>query len=214
MCAKWLQLCPTLCDPIDRSPPDSSVHWIFQATTVKWNTEEYLPYPPPGALPHPGIKPGSPAFQADSLPSEPPGSPSREEGTGLFLVHLNHEEVVLWHPIYTKEWKWKFGSVMSDSLRHHGRYSLWNSPDKDTGVCSLSLLQWIFLTQELNWGLPPCRCILYQLSYQWESPVKIPAEDEWIRKLWYIYTMEYYSDIKKNSLESVLMRWMKLESII
>ena len=35
--------------------------------------------------------------------------------------------------------------------------------------------------------------------------------DEWIRKLWYIYTMEYYSVIKKNTFESVLMRWMKLE---
>ena len=38
--------------------------------------------------------------------------------------------------------------------------------------------------------------------------------DEWIRKLWCIYTMEYYSAIKKNSFESVLMRWMKLEPII
>ena len=38
--------------------------------------------------------------------------------------------------------------------------------------------------------------------------------DEWIRKLWYIYTMEYYAAIKKNSFESVLMRWMKLEPII
>ena len=40
------------------------------------------------------------------------------------------------------------------------------------------------------------------------------AADEWIRKLWYIYTMEYYSAIKKNTFESVLMRWMKLEPII
>ena len=38
--------------------------------------------------------------------------------------------------------------------------------------------------------------------------------DEWIRKLWYIYTMEYYSAIKKNAFESVLMSWMKLEPII
>ena len=38
--------------------------------------------------------------------------------------------------------------------------------------------------------------------------------DEWIRKLWYIYTMEYYSAIRKNTFESVLMRWMKLEPII
>ena len=36
----------------------------------------------------------------------------------------------------------------------------------------------------------------------------------WIRKLWYIYTMEYYSAIKRNAFESVLVRWMNLESII
>ena len=43
---------------------------------------------------------------------------------------------------------------------------------------------------------------------------RCPLADEWIRKLWYIYTMEYYSAIKKNASESVLMRWMKLEPII
>ena len=41
-----------------------------------------------------------------------------------------------------------------------------------------------------------------------------PLADEWIRKLWYIYTMEYYPAIKKNVFKSVLMRWMKLEPII
>ena len=41
-----------------------------------------------------------------------------------------------------------------------------------------------------------------------------PSADEWIRKQWYIYTMEYYSAIKKNTFESVLMRWMKREPII
>ena len=39
-------------------------------------------------------------------------------------------------------------------------------------------------------------------------------KDEWIRKLWYIYTMEYYSAIKKNAFESVLIRQMKLEPIM
>ena len=43
---------------------------------------------------------------------------------------------------------------------------------------------------------------------------RCPSADEWIRKLWYIYTMEYYPAIKKNTFESVLMRWMKLEPII
>jgi len=37
---------------------------------------------------------------------------------------------------------------------------------------------------------------------------RCPSADEWIRKLWYIYTMEYYSAIKKNTFESVLMRWV------
>ena len=43
---------------------------------------------------------------------------------------------------------------------------------------------------------------------------RCPLADEWIRKPWYIYTMEYYSAIKKNAFESVLMKWMKLEPII
>ena len=43
---------------------------------------------------------------------------------------------------------------------------------------------------------------------------RCPSAGEWIRKLWYIYTMEYYSAIKENSFESFLMRLMKLEPII
>ena len=70
------------------------------------------PFPSPGDLPNPGIKPRSPALQADSLPAKPPGKP------------------------------------------------------KKTGVGSLTLLQLIFLTQELNWGLLHCKWILYQLSYE------------------------------------------------
>ena len=46
----------------------------------------------------------------------------------------------------------------------------------------------------------------------WKQP-RCPPSDEWIRELWYIYTMEYYSAIKNNAFESVLMRWMKLEPI-
>ena len=114
--AKSLQLCPTLCDPIDGSPPGTSIPVILQARTLEWvaisfsnawkwkvkvkslscvrvlatpwtaahqappsmgfSRQEYwsrLPFPSPGDLPEPGIKPGSPALQADALPSEPPG---------------------------------------------------------------------------------------------------------------------------------------------
>ena len=54
---------------------------------------------------------------------------------------------------------------------------------------------------------------LFIIASTWKQP-RCPLEDEWIRKLWYIYTMECYSAIKKNAFESVLMRWMKLEPII
>ena len=57
-------------------------------------------------------------------------------------------------------------SVVSDSLRPRGLHSPWNSPGKNTGVGSLSLLQGIFPTQGLNPGLPHCRRILHQLSHQ------------------------------------------------
>ena len=43
---------------------------------------------------------------------------------------------------------------------------------------------------------------------------RCPLTDEWIKKLWYIYTMEYYSAIKRNTSKSVLMSWMNLEPII
>ena len=54
---------------------------------------------------------------------------------------------------------------------------------------------------------------LYIIARTWKQP-RCPSADKWIRNLWYIYTMGYYSAIKKNSFESVLMRWMKLEPII
>ena len=50
---------------------------------------------------------------------------------------------------------------------------------------------------------------LFIIARTWKQP-RCPSADEWIRKLWYIYTMEYYSANKKNTFESVLMRWMKL----
>ena len=65
-----VQSCLTLCDPMDCSPPGSSVHGILQARTLEW-----VACPPPGDLPDPGIKPRSSALQADSLLSEPRRKP-------------------------------------------------------------------------------------------------------------------------------------------
>ena len=54
---------------------------------------------------------------------------------------------------------------------------------------------------------------LFTIARTWKQPRR-PSADEWIIKLWYIYRMGYYSAVKKNAFESVLMRWMKLEPII
>ena len=105
---KVIQLCPTLCDPMDYT-----VHEILQA--------RIQPIPSPGDFPYPGIEPRSPTLQVDSLPAELPGKP------------------------------------------------------RNTGVGSLSLLQWIFPTQELNQGLLHCRQILCQLSYH-GSPLFLKSQ--------------------------------------
>ena len=55
--------------------------------------------------------------------------------------------------------------------------------------------------------------VLFTIARMWKQP-RCPSTDEWIRKLWYIYTMEWHSAIKRNAFESVLMRWMNLEPII
>ena len=79
-----------LCDPMDCSPPGSSSHGILQdPLPMEFSRQEYwsgLPFPPPGDLPDPGIKPKAPALQADSLPSEPPGKP-------LFFIRYPKYEV-------------------------------------------------------------------------------------------------------------------------
>ena len=120
--------------------------------------EEYqsgLPFPSPGYLPGPGIKPQSPALWADSLPSEPPRKPSQ----CLCCAVL--------HP-----------SGVSDSLGPHGPARLlcpWDSLDKKTGVSSHSLLQGIFPTQGSNLGLLYCRQILYHLSHQGSCSMSVDS---------------------------------------
>ena len=60
--------------------------------------------------------------------------------------------------------------------------------------------------------IPLFAAALFTIARTWKQP-RCPLTDEWI-KLWYVYTMEYYSAMKRNAFESVLMRWMTLETII
>ena len=54
---------------------------------------------------------------------------------------------------------------------------------------------------------------LFTIARTWKQP-RCPLTNEWIKMLWHIYTMEYYSAIKRNALESVLMKWMNPQPII
>ena len=63
---------------------------------------------------------------------------------------------------------------------------------------------------EKDTGIPLVIAALFKIAVTRKQP-RCPSRDEWIKKLWYIYTMEYYSTIKRNSFESVLMRWMNLK---
>ena len=54
---------------------------------------------------------------------------------------------------------------------------------------------------------------LCTIARTWKQP-KCPSLDEWIKKMWHIYTMEYYSAIKRNEMEVFVVRWMELESVI
>ena len=54
---------------------------------------------------------------------------------------------------------------------------------------------------------------LYTIARSWKQP-KCPSTDEWIKKMWYIYTMEYYSGIKRNKIGSFVKTWMNVETVI
>ena len=54
---------------------------------------------------------------------------------------------------------------------------------------------------------------LFTIARTWKQP-KCPSIDEWVKKMWHIYTMEYYSAIKRNEIVLILMRWTDLESVI
>ena len=60
---------------------------------------------------------------------------------------------------------------------------------------------------------PVFTAAVFTIARSWKQP-KCPSTDEWIKKMWYIYTMEYYSAIKRNEIESFVETWTDLETVI
>ena len=137
---------------MDCSLPASSI--------MEFSKQEYwsgLPFPFPGDLPDPGIKPGSPVLQVDSLPSEPPGKPNvHPDSAATCNPHESKEKVK------TRPRVQFFATLWAVPAR---LFHPWDSPGKNSGVSCHSLLQGIFPTQGSNLGLLHCRQILYRLSY-------------------------------------------------
>ena len=95
---------------------------------------------------------------------------------------------------------WRFLKKLEIELPHNPAILLLGIQSKETRI-------------ERDTCIPLFIAALFTMVRTWKQP-SCPSADEWIRKLCYIYTMEYYSAIKKNTFESVLMRWMKLEPIV
>ena len=109
------------------------------------------------------------------------------------------DEMAGWHHWLWHEFGWTLG--VGDGQGGLVCCNSWGRKESDT-------------TERLNWTelIPLFTEALFTIARTWKQP-RCPSTDEWI-KLWYIYTMEYYSAIKRNTFESVLMRWMNLEPII
>ena len=92
------QSCITLCNPMDYSP-------ILQARILGWVA---IPFSRGSSQPNPGIEPRSPAWQADSLPAEPPGKPGSFQPS-YFLLNISPQRDLLW--LLYLQWKWKVKSL-------------------------------------------------------------------------------------------------------
>ena len=93
------QLCPTFCNPLDSNLPSSSIHRIFQARILEWVAISFS-----RDLPDPGIKPGPPTLQADSLLSEPPGKPQIDQ----VIWELFKKDYILTHYLVIIFLTWHF----------------------------------------------------------------------------------------------------------
>ena len=119
------------------------------------------------------------------------------------LTHVDQFLIVnltSFFPIKVIVWVWRFLKKLEIELQYDPAIPLLGIHTEETRI-------------ERDTCTPMFITALFIIARTWKQP-RCPSADEWIRKLWYIYTMEYYSAIKKNAFESILMRWMKLELII
>ena len=89
---------------------------------------------------------------------------------------------------------------------------LWFPLSYDSAIPLLGIYpEKIIIQKEICTTMPTAA--LFTIARMWKQP-KCPLTNEWIKKMWHIYSMEYYSAIKRNKIELFVVRWMDLESVI
>ena len=109
-------------------------------------------------------------------------------------LYVHQEATVRWRTV------WRFLKKLELALPYDPAIPLLGTHTEETSL-------------ERDTCTPMFIAVLFTIARTWSQP-RCLMIDEWIRKLWYIYPMEYDSAVKKNTIESVLMRWVKLEPII
>ena len=109
-------------------------------------------------------------------------------------LYVHQEATVRWRTV------WRFLKKLELALPYDPAIPLLGTHTEETSL-------------ERDTCTPMFIAALFTIARTWSHPSCLMI-DEWIRKLWYIYPMEYDSAVKKNTIESVLMRWVKLEPII
>ena len=153
ICCSVARSCPTLCDPMDCSPPGFSVHGIFQARILEWAA-----IPSPGDLPHPGIEPVSPPLQVDSLLTEPPGKPWANKYVYIYIYIYIYIWGISLSSLFRATLTWKSSTQGSNpGLQHCGQTlppeppGVLEPPHRETW-CSSPCPGWLC-----------CRCSLLQV---------------------------------------------------
>ena len=145
----------------------------------------------------------------------------RNEWTNLRIVHLSSLKWLIKEMRSQRgrgqgkrasEWEWKTKTLRRSKMWAKVYLLRWV---KGSG---LPAIPWLGVYPEetiieKDKCTPVFTATLFTIARTWKQP-RCPLTDEWIQKLWYIYTMECYSALKKNAFESVLMRWMNLEPIV
>ena len=127
-----VQSCPTPCAPMNCSPPGSPMHGIHQARTLAW-----VAMPSSGDRPDPGMEPGSPALQAASLPSEPPGKPD-------WTVKWPKKEIVFWFGVHQAQ---LLVRMRLEGVREVFRWLSWKSQDSRCSRSSEPLATYLSLSE-------------------------------------------------------------------